>query len=333
MNNLNTFYNLLPEKPYCSNEKGSLRVLPKEFAIKQKYIQAHHPLYQSAIILDFDGIEGSNLSAMDLICETGIYPNLVIFNKDNDRKHKAHLIFFIDTPIPKTESAKIKPMQYLARIERCLTNKFKADLAYTGFIVKNPFHEDHIAYEFRQEAWTLNELNDYLDLKEDYIHLEFSKLVSISRNCAIFDTVRKKGYQVVDNYRKAKNRQGFDNYILNLADQLNNTLDDKLSYNEIKAIAKSIYNWTWKKYDRNNSNSNSHRGRDAAQGLMLNTNEKRVLSAIKTNQQRVLTTEDKIKQAVRQLQEQGKKITIRAVAEQAGIDKSTVMRHKELIKK
>lgn len=45
-----------------------------------------------------------------------------------------------------------------------------------------------------------------------------------------------------------------------------------------------------------------------------------------------MTTESKIKKAVRQLQAQGKKITQKAVAEQAGLTDRTVREYKHLLK-
>ncbi|MCZ5921676.1 replication initiation protein, partial [Escherichia coli] len=51
-----------------------------------------------------------------------------------------------------------------AAIERSLCEKLCADVNYSGLICKNPFHLEWQVMEWREEAYTLDELADYLDL-------------------------------------------------------------------------------------------------------------------------------------------------------------------------
>ncbi|WP_180336801.1 replication initiation protein, partial [Escherichia coli] len=60
--------------------------------------------------------------------------------------------------------ASVKALKYAAAVERSLCEKLCADVNYSGLMCKNPFHLEWLVMEWREEAYTLDELADYLDL-------------------------------------------------------------------------------------------------------------------------------------------------------------------------
>ena len=51
---LRQFYDDLANKPYCTNEKGSIFVRSKKQAIKHRFIQPNHPCVIKWLVFDID---------------------------------------------------------------------------------------------------------------------------------------------------------------------------------------------------------------------------------------------------------------------------------------
>ena len=117
--------------------------------------------------------------------EDGILPqpNLIVLNRHNG---KGHVTFFLQAPVPKTDAAKLRPLQYLAMIERGMVRRLDADPNYSGFVTKNPRHPDWRTFRKHGKRYELGELHECLHdtnctfppRKETY---------GLSRNCTVFD--------------------------------------------------------------------------------------------------------------------------------------------------
>ena len=70
----------------------------------------------------------------------------------------AHLLYALNIAVRTAPDSSVKALKYAAAIERSLCEK------YSGLICKNPFHLEWQVMEWREEAYTLDELADYLDL-------------------------------------------------------------------------------------------------------------------------------------------------------------------------
>ena len=52
-------YEILPHKPYCTDDLGSLVIRPKQTAVKMRYIQHNPPCMTHFICLDIDHEHGA----------------------------------------------------------------------------------------------------------------------------------------------------------------------------------------------------------------------------------------------------------------------------------
>ncbi|KAA2242384.1 replication protein RepA, partial [Solihabitans fulvus] len=78
---------------------------------------------------------------------------------------RGHVGWILEAPVCRTDSARIAPMRYAARVEEGLRRSLDGDMGYAGLLTKNPLHEhwattwgtDHL-YSLGQLAESLGEL-------------------------------------------------------------------------------------------------------------------------------------------------------------------------------
>ncbi|WP_309353613.1 replication initiation protein, partial [Shigella flexneri] len=83
----------------------------------------------------------------------------------------AHLRYALNMAARTADDASVKALKYAAAVERSLCEKLCADVNYSGQICKNPFRLKWLVMEWREEAYTLDELADYLPLSASYLLL------------------------------------------------------------------------------------------------------------------------------------------------------------------
>jgi hypothetical protein len=314
------FLNNLPNKPYCTNDLTyGLKVRPKATAIKTKYIQPNHPDWLTCLVFDLDQ------NAYNTLEDIQAKPNIAVFNPISP--DRGHFIYLLSQPINTGKNGRYKPIKYASAIKSALAHQLKSDPYYTGLITKNPTHSEHLTYSINRHLWDLDHLADYLDLSQKQPQRVISEE---SRHCTMFDLLRFKAYAIVEQYRQSGAFDLFTRTLTAYAEEKNH-FDNlpPLPYSSIKATVKSVSKWTWSNY----TGDHKKRGRDKDKTAMLSDlKDRQAYSAIITNKQRVQTTESKIKTAVRRLLAKGEKITVRAVAEQAGLHRNTVSQYKKLLK-
>jgi hypothetical protein len=144
----------------------------------------------------------------------------------------------------------------------------------------------------------------------------------------LFETTRKQAYVL-----KAK-ITSFDRFYAAVHDfalKTNGNMSIPLDYSEVKSVIKSVATWTWKHYHGDTKN----RGvMDlTAKGHNLTLHDKQSLGAGYTNKIRTEATEQRIVEAVEALQAENLKITQKAIAERSGLNKNTLTKYKDLVKK
>lgn len=98
----------------------------------------------------------------------------------------AHLLYALNIAVRTAPDSSVKALKYAAAIERSLCEKLCADVNYSGLICKNPFHLEWQVMEWREEAYTLDELADYLDLSAS-ARRSIDKHYGMGRNCHLFE--------------------------------------------------------------------------------------------------------------------------------------------------
>ena len=232
------FYEKLPKKPYCSDDLGhGVIIRPKSTAIQMQYIQHNPPCLITSLVFDIDRSDAyfawsdANLPP----------PTWIAKNRQNNH---AHVGYMLATPVCTTHRARQNVIEYLAKIEQAYSLALGADRGYTGLITKNPCHgawENHI---FGVEPYELNYLADFVELQE--LKTDLKEVSGLGRNCMMFDTVRKWAYKAIREHRGST----FDVWlgeVLKMAINANGAFIEPLPYSEVKATAKSIARYCWKK--------------------------------------------------------------------------------------
>ena len=233
-----TFYKNLPHKPYCTNELGAgLIIRQKKTAIQMPYIQHNPPCFISSLVFDVDTSD-AYFSWFDANLPP---PTWIAKNSQNGH---AHIGYMLLAPVCTTHRAKQNVIQYLAKIEQAYSLALGADRGYTGLITKNPCHgawENHI---FGVEPYELNYLADFVELQE--LKTDLKEVSGLGRNCMMFDNVRFWAYEAIRAHRGST----FDVWLGKVLEQCqnaNSAFIEPLPYSEVKATAKSIARYCWKK--------------------------------------------------------------------------------------
>ena len=232
------FYQKLPHKPYCSDDLGhGVIIRPKSTAIQKQYIQHTPPCLITSLVFDIDRSD-AYFAWSDANLPT---PTWIAKNRQNNH---AHVGYMLATPVCTTHRARQNVIEYLAKIEQAYSLALGADRGYTGLITKNPCHgawENHI---FGVEPYELNYLADFVELQE--LKTDLKEVSGLGRNCMMFDTVRKWAYKAIREHRGST----FDLWlgeVLKMAINANGAFIEPLPYSEVKATAKSIARYCWKK--------------------------------------------------------------------------------------
>lgn len=237
----NEFKQRLSNKPYCADDlEYGLQIRNKKNALNKRYIQANTPFNLSWLCFDID---------YPCILETTFQekilplPNLMIINPENNH---SHLLYGIKDSIYLTDNAHINPIKYAHAVYYSLREELKADIGYTGLIIKNPFNKSWDTIELEENLWSLSELAEYLVLPKKLPKKE--NLIGLGRNCTLFELGRKYAYSQVLRYKILGNRNNFYQEVLTFIETHNNNFPNPLSFADYSAIAKSISSWTWRNY-------------------------------------------------------------------------------------
>lgn len=241
---LDHFINTIPKKPYASDDlMYGVKIYSKDAALRKVYLQPNHPYYLHNIVFDLD----YSASLVEILySKTGIpLPNLIVENKENGR---SHAIYYLKTPVFKTDASRQKPIIYLNAIQRTLQHVLDADVNYTGLICKNPLNDRWRTNTLRQTPYTLDELANKLEIDWKQISkpIKQNEAVGLGRNCYLFHTARLWAYVAIRKHRGATYSIWLQS-VLDHCLKLNESITDPLGYNEVRGIAKSISRYCWKR--------------------------------------------------------------------------------------
>ena len=232
------FYRNLPHKPYCTDELGAgLIIRQKKTAIQMPYIQPNPPCLVSSLVFDIDRSD-AYFSWSDANLPP---PNWIAKNRLNGH---AHIGYMLATPVCTSHRAKQKIIEYTAKIQQAYSLALGADHGYSGLITKNPFNTQWENHIFDVQPYDLGYLADFVELQE--LKTDLREVSGLGRNCMMFDTVRFWAYKAIRAHRGST----FDIWLGKVLEQCQNAngaFIEPLPYSEVKATAKSIARYCWKK--------------------------------------------------------------------------------------
>lgn len=298
-NQLQTFRNSLPRKPYCTDEpEFGLKIRPALHAVKHLYIQPNEPFNRRWFIYDVDR-PGAAVDWYDRDCPP---PNIVAMNRENGH---AHLFYGLDIPVWQQFGRKDPAYRFSAAVDVALTRKLDADPGYAKLITKNPLRPD--AWEvllFQRSSYDLNWISDYLDLEPYRDSRRNLPAIGLGRNCTLFNRLRMWAYRMI---RREWLSMDFWMYYVGVTAMGYNDFPHPLPLSEIRCTAKSVGGWVW----RNMSSKGFERWA-----------ENRRTKSLRVRQEKADETREKILQAFAE----DPKATQRAIAERTGVSQYTVFK-------
>ena len=234
------FFNNLAYKPYCADDLlYGLQIRPKKTAINMQYIQGNQPCMIHYFFFDIDRAEA-------VIAWHDANLPMPYWTAQTQKNGHAHICYKLEIPLCTSELASQKAISYAAKIQAGLANKLGADVGYSHLITKNPFHPDWRTTFWTERAYTLDYLADFVELPKKLSKKQ--EVSGLGRNCTLFDTVRKWAYTAVRDYLHHHSSLTWEKAVLTHLEALNGEFQEPLPYSEIKATAKSIANYCWRKF-------------------------------------------------------------------------------------
>lgn len=234
------FYQDLPIKPYCMDEKpGYMLIRPKSIAVKKPYIQVNPPLMTIYFVFD-DDKEDSALSWFDAGLPQPFWTT------QNPINGHCHHCYKLEIPLCTSEFASVKAIKYAQAIYYAFALKMGADLSYSHLITKNPTHQQWRTTYWTKQAYTLDYLAEFVDLPKKLP--KKLEVVGLGRNVTMFEKGRVWAYKAVRDYMHYDSSHEWHKAVLAQMVEINSGFEQSLPYSEVKATAKSIAKWVWHKF-------------------------------------------------------------------------------------
>ncbi len=232
----------LPHRPYATQDlrDGCSRMAPEK-ALQRAYIQVNPAVYVGWLVFDIDRPYSAYAWEDELLPP----PNAIATNPANGH---AHLFYGLKVPVAMCDSARVKPLAYLAVVEQHFRQKLKADPGYAGLLAKNPLNPSWRLLTPRAELYELCELAEYVPAEFKAKKRKAIEPIGFGRNCTLFDNLRVWAYSMVLTYQADASLATFQGALLGQAETINTGFASPLNSKEVLTIAKSVAKWTWRRF-------------------------------------------------------------------------------------
>lgn len=235
---------MIPARPYCANDlSDGLRIKTKGSALAHRHVQLNWHNSLRWLAFDVDR-EDAWLAAHDAYLPP---PNITVINPRNCH---AHLLYLLQSGVPKFNAEQRKPYEFAAAVQRGITRRLGADPGYVNLISKNPLHVSWDVLWNRSAPYTLGELDDWLwpnDKRRDLAALSIGE----GRNVDTFNELRTIAYRLVRTYKlSGASRLEYQQRLYDIACELNLANYPELPPSNIRQIAKSVAKWTWSRFSQ-----------------------------------------------------------------------------------
>lgn len=239
---LKLFSQSLSKKPYCSdNLEHGLIVRSLKNALEKRYIQQNQPNSKLWLVYDIDRPTSPDELTDDLNLPA---PHIFVQNPKNQH---AHAFYGLQVPIHFNESSSKAAIRFAGALDAGLTAKIDADASYSGLICKNPLNSHWKTWYANHAHYEMAEIAEYIDLSPYKDRRRALPDVGLGRNCNLFENLRTWSYKAI--------RQGWPKW-----EQWLNACEtralgynvggdrDPLEVQEVRHIAKSVANWTYRNF-------------------------------------------------------------------------------------
>lgn len=230
----------LPNNPYCMDEKpGYMFVRTKAIAIKKPYLQINPPKKTVYFVFD-DDKDDAAVSWFD----AGLPKPL--WTTQNPLNGHCHHCYKLEIPLFTSEFASVKAIKYAQAIYYAYALKMGADLGYSKLITKNPLHPQWRTTVWTDKSYSLDYLADFVELPKKLP--KKLEIVGLGRNVTMFERGRQWAYVAIRDYMHCNSSYDWEQVVKKQLEAINSGFEQPLPYSEVRATAKSIARWVWKKF-------------------------------------------------------------------------------------
>lgn len=237
-----------PLRPFVTNDLSlGTTVRPLNQAQGWSYIQYNSPIADHLLIVDYDAPGGVDIDLA--LGQSGLPSPAWICRSPGTPR--GHLAWALDTPVCTSSAAKLKPMQYLARIEEGYRSALNGDRGFSGLLTKNPIADSWEVEWIDPTAHSLDDLAQHVQI-DRYTSKSKSKAAEIEpyglgRKVLAFEKARKWSYSAVSQYWGGRYEKWFE-AVRSEIDEINGGFETPLPDAHCKSIAKSIAKWVWTRF-------------------------------------------------------------------------------------
>jgi hypothetical protein len=232
-----------PHRPYATDHLADgISRMGRRQAAGKRYVQSNPTTSSGLMVVDVDHSD----AALRLLSSVDNHPpaNAIVETRSSGR---AHGIWFLKTPVARTEMARIGPLRYAAAIDEGLRRAVGGDAGYAHLLVKNPLHSDWVVHDVHRHLWELKELEVQLGNHmpaRDWQRAaarDPAGVAGLGRNCLLFTSCRRWAYREVRHH--FGNPDGFAVAVQARVRLENRAFDNPLPRAEADGIARSISKW------------------------------------------------------------------------------------------
>ena len=230
----------LPRSPYATDDlRQGVRREKRSTGRTRRYVEHSPRALLSMLIVDVD--DERALEKAFWRPSNHPDPSWVSLNPTNGH---GHVGWVLQTPVVRTDSARLEPMRFAARVEAGLTNALAGDAGYAGLLTKNPLHEHWETFWGPEQPYTLRELAEGLgDLFPKALPRKLAENSGLGRNCALFNRVRQWAYRAISTYWN-DTPELWEETVHAYTWAVNQEFAVPLDHNETRHLARSIARWT-----------------------------------------------------------------------------------------
>ena len=209
----------------------------RERALRRQYVETSPRALVAAVVIDVDR-PNAVLRAFERPSDHPM-PSWVV---EGNNGH-GHVGWWLESPVCRTDAARVDPLRYLARVTEGLRRSLDGDQAYTGLLTRNPLHADADVIWGTDRTYSLRDLGTIHTPRQLPRKPEHAS--GLGRNCTLFHTARKALYIQYDPARPADE---WHRMVTRHCNEVNATFDAELGgplpFSEVQATASSISRWT-----------------------------------------------------------------------------------------
>ncbi|RFA11665.1 hypothetical protein B7R22_18480 [Subtercola boreus] len=230
----------LPRAPLATDDLSlGVRRENRPTARTRRYVEASPRALLSMLVVDVDHED----ALLKSFWRPAVHPDpsWVSINPENGH---GHVGWVLETPVCRTDSARIEPMKFAARVEAGLTHALDGDAGYAGLLTKNPLHEHWETFWGPETPYTLGQLAEGLgDLFPRSLPRKAAENSGLGRNVALFNRVRQWAYPAISRYW-TDHATIWEETTLAYALNVNAEFAVPLDHNEVTHLARSVARWT-----------------------------------------------------------------------------------------